>query len=266
MNKAILSIHDIAPSQLSAVQEIISDLKAQGVTAVNLALVPVFHQAESWRRNEEPAAVIESLQTHFRTEILLHGFYHQRVGSNETLPWRNRLRSWLQSADEDEFYGLGVGESKDRIRKGLAVLAEVFKSKPVGFIPPSWAPTKTIMGILGGLGFLYTEDHFHIIDLRTGRKTPSPVIAFSSRSPLHRSLSLLWSYGVYKLAGRKRILRVVLHPADFRSPRIRAFALGLIKKLNGKSDWHLYRDVISGDCNKRHKSHLSLIHQRTDSE
>ena len=244
--KAVLCIHDIAPGQLPAVCEILADLKASSIPAVNLGVIPVFHQVDSWARNAKPAEMIVSMQKDFRTEILLHGYYHQRVGGNERLPRRNRLRSRLQSADEDEFYRLNVREAEDRIKKGLAVLAEIFKSKPAGFIPPSWALTKDMAGILGRLGISYTEDHLHILDLRTGRKTLSPVIAFSSRSALHRTLSLLWSRGVFKLAGRKKILRVALHPADYRSSRIRAFALSLIKKLKGKYDWYLYRDVISG--------------------
>ena len=242
--KALLSVHDISPGRLPAVRGILADLKSLGVTAVNLALVPVFHQAESWRRSEELVAMLETVQTHFRTEILLHGYYHQRIGSNETLPWRSRLRSRLQSADEDEFYGLSVIEIEDRIQKGLNVLAEVFKSKPEGFIPPSWALTREMLTTLRGQGFAYTEDHFHIFDLRTGRKISSPVIAFSSRSAIHRNLSLLWSWWASKRADRKRILRVVLHPEDCQSPKIWATALGLIKKTGAERDWCLYRDTF----------------------
>jgi predicted deacetylase len=243
--RAVLCLHDVAPGQAAAVRKILDDLQAVPVPAVSLALVPAFHQTGSWERNPEGVEMIRSARAEFRAEILLHGYYHQRVGTNKDLPSRNRFRSKLQSADEDEFYGLDLREAEGRIGKGLSVLAAVFQSRPAGFIPPSWVLGKDLTGVLRGLGFSYTEDHFHIIDIRSGHRIRSPLMAFATRSALRRGLSLIWSWGVFQLAARKRILRVALHPADYQSPGIRSFALEMIKKVNAEYEWCLYRDLFS---------------------
>lgn len=248
--RALLSIHDVTPGCLSILADILGDLAGRDVSAVNLAVVPRFHGEEAWSDDAAFRRTIAGAAPGIRTEVVLHGYFHARVGENEWLPWPRRFRSRLQSDREDEFYCLGPREAEGRIRSGAGILEAVFGRSPRVFVPPAWSGARALRGILRGLGFFATEDHFWIYDLKNGRRVPSPVIAFSTRSPRRERLSTLWARLVKRVPVPGTVLRFAFHPADYRSPATRDFALGLVAELARTYDWCLSGE-IPGPGNER---------------
>jgi predicted deacetylase len=243
--RALLSVHDITPRWAGEVLDILADLKERSIPAVNLAVVPLHHRRDSWPGAPDFREAIRELGRDLRTEILLHGCYHLRVGGNETLPWTKRLRSRLQSAGEDEFFGLDPGEAAARLDLGRRVLGATFGVRAEGFIPPGWGFSRGLAGVCREHGLAYTEDQLFIHDLRAGKRLFSPVIAFATRSALRESLAGAWSRTVPRLSGGGRVLRLALHPADYRSAKTRERALRTLDRLSREREWRLYRDLFS---------------------
>lgn len=235
--RALCSVHDVRPGCLSLVSDILADLEDRGVTAVGLAVVPRFHGGEDW---EGAAAFRDDLAARaVRTEVMLHGFFHARVGGNENLPWPRRALSGLLSAGEDEFFGLGRREAEERLLAGAEILERAFGGRPRAFVPPAWAGGRNLRTVLRRLGFRVTEDHLWLYDIERRRKVLSPVVAFATRTPRRERLSLAWARTVRRAGFPGRILRFVLHPSDYSSPATREFALGLAAGLSENYDWIL---------------------------
>ena len=239
--RALLSVHDVTPGCLSLLTDILGDLADRGISAVNLAIVPRFHGEDSW---SDAAAFRKAVAAPgVRTEVMLHGYFHARTGENERLPWPLRFRSRLQSDREDEFFCLGAREAEERIRSGARILEAVLGRRPRAFVPPAWSGNKALRGILRRLGFFATEDHFWIYDLENGRRIPSPVIAFSTRSPRRERLSTLWARLVRRVPLPGTVLRFAVHPSDYSSPAVRALALKLVAEISANYDWRLSGEI-----------------------
>lgn len=116
--KALLLVHDVAPPHAREIMAILSDLRELRIPALNLAVISCFHHRYPWPDESPLREAIQSLSAQCRLEIMLHGYYHHRIGSNEFLPWRSRLRSRLQSAAEDEFFKLDSAAAAARIESG----------------------------------------------------------------------------------------------------------------------------------------------------
>jgi predicted deacetylase len=245
--RALLSVHDVTPSNLAFLAGLLPLLRDVGVTAMNLAVVPRFHDGEAWADDVALRQAVAAGGPAARTEIMQHGCYHARIGGNERLTGLARVRSGLQSAGEDEFYRLDPHEAEDRIRYGRAVIETVFGRPPSVFVPPAWAGALSLRGLLKGLGFSATEDHLWIHDLETGRKILSPAIAFATRSKWRERLSRTWARLVPGRLAAGAILRFAFHPSDLRSPAVRDLALGVLDGLSLTREWMLYEDVLRPD-------------------
>jgi predicted deacetylase len=248
--RALLCVHDVTPGGLRFLADVLRDVAARGVPAANLAVVPRFHDREEWRDAAAFRGAIAGAGPGIRTEIMLHGCFHLRVGENERLSWPRRFRSRLQSDREDEFYRLGRSAAEARVRTGARILSGVFGRTPAAFVPPAWAGSAELRDVLRGLGFRATEDHFWIHDLSGARRIFSPVIAFSTRSPRRERLSKLWAGLVMRGPARRSPLRFVLHPGDYRSPATRGFALDLVEAISRTHEWVLAGE-LQGSRNDR---------------
>ncbi|HDT14410.1 MAG TPA: DUF2334 domain-containing protein [Candidatus Aminicenantes bacterium] len=245
LGRALLAVHDVAPSSLAALSELLPELRTAGVSAVNLAVVPRFHGAEEWTGDGDLRRALAAAGPGLRTEIMQHGYTHVRSGGNERLTGGPGLLSRLQSSGEDEFYRLPPIEAEERIRSGRRVLETAFGRRPRVFVPPAWAGGPAFRCLLRRLGYAATEDHFRIYDLAARRKIFAPVIAFATRSPRRERLSMLWARLVRAVAKPGHCLRFVFHPADLGSPRVRPLALDLLAEVAPSREWALYSDILA---------------------
>ncbi|GEM_PF-6364366 len=242
--RALLSVHDVAPDSLAFLADLLRDLSALRVPAVNLAIVPFFHGRGTWT-SQEVRRVASAVPPGIRTEVLLHGCYHRRVGANARLPAWRRLLSSIQSAGEDEFFGLPERDTAERVRGGRDAVAAAFGRVPAAFVPPAWSGGPPLRAALKGLGFSLAEDHLWLYEVQRDRRLFAPVIAFATRSPWREWLSARWARAVMRAPARGRLLRFAFHPADYRSPSVRACALGLVEALGRTHEWTLYSELVA---------------------
>ena len=241
--RALLSVHDVTPSSLAVLAGFLPFLRDAGIQALNLAIVPRFHGGEAWTDDVALRQALAAGGPALRTEIIQHGYYHSRVGGNERLAGPARVLSGLQSAGEDEFYRLSLREAEERVRSGRGVIEAAFGHPPSVFLPPAWAGGRSLRGLLKNVGFSVTEDHFWVYDLRTGRRTFSPVIAFATRGRLRERLSMGWARFVPGRLAAGTLLRFALHPSDFGSPAVRDLAFRILGRLSRAREWVLYGDT-----------------------
>ena len=242
--KALLCIHDVTPFFDKEIFGILSDLKRLNLGKINLAVVPFYHEGSSLN---DHAAFCQSLMNAtegFQAEILLHGLYHARKGSNQRLHYTSRLRSRLQSAEEDEFFKLVPDEAEKRIQQGRSILEKALSTKPTGFIPPAWVFEQHVLATIQRLDIPYTENHSFIFLTRDDKRVFSPVISFATRTKTREILSLGWAYLMRNLPSRRASMRFVIHPKDYRSRVVKRAIIKTLKKLDEKYEWTLYQDLF----------------------
>lgn len=242
--RALLAVHDVTPANLGFLARLLPVLRDAGVAAVNVAVVPSPLAGGDWGDGSALRQALAAAGPALRTEVLQHGLRHARVGANERLGPARRLMSRLQSAGEDEFFGLDAAEAAARIETGRDIVAAASGRPPRVFIPPAWAGAAALRGPLAGLGFDATEDHFWIHDLAAGRRLFSPVVAFATRSPRRERLSVAWSRTVRSGTPAGAVLRFAVHPADGDSTRVRDVSSALLARISAAREWALYGDLF----------------------
>ena len=242
--RVLLTLHDVSPAYDAEIAEIIRDLTKISITKLNLAVVPCFDGRYDLRKHSKFCRMLENISVSFETELLLHGLYHTRTGTNQRLSPRHRVLSRLWSAGEDEFYQLDSQETEARIEQGICIFRQVFQLQPRGFIPPSWIFPKEHHSVLKRQGISYTESHFSIFQTQTGQRTFAPVMAFSTRSGLREVLSQFYNAVIKNTMGGRSLLRVALHPRDYHSAQVRATIIDVLVDLSQSHTTVLYRDLF----------------------
>jgi len=231
----VLSIHDVAPSTQETVQKMIDDLRQCGVSCCSLLVVPHYHKKESLTRAPDFVKWLHEKQNEGH-EIVLHGWAHLRpVALNEGL-WK-RLMTQCYTRGEGEFYDLSYDEAREKLKIGKQKLEQAgFDLKMIhGFIAPAWLLSREAERAVTDEGFSYTTRLHGVIDLR---KAPpifhrSQSMVYSVSAAWRRGLSLLWNEFLLRRAERKvwPLLRLGLHPPDWRHPAIRKHALAVVSRV-----------------------------------
>jgi predicted deacetylase len=215
-----VSIHDVSPAWEAEVEAALRLTARYGVRPA-LLVVPDFHGA--WPLDAHPrfAERLRELAASGH-EILLHGYYHQAraeapaAGEGRPRGLGRLFAQRIVSAGEAEFSDVSRAEAGERLDRGLAALSRAGLTT-TGFVPPAWSMPGWVLELLRARGLDYTEDHLFIHDPVAGRRAPSVVLNFASRTPAR-----LWSSVAFaRLARAGRAVmpaRIALHPADLRIP------------------------------------------------
>lgn len=214
----IVSLHDVHPQSLQRVQRQREDLSRAGVTATTHLIVPEFHHGSS--SFEEPSLQDWiSNQQKKGDEMVLHGYYHDRIGLKESV--RDLFWTRLYTNQEAEFYSLDVSEACKRWKQGL----DGFQKNnwgTAGFIAPAWLLSSELIGPLSEIGFQYTVTYDGVWILKKkGDSTLLPIktLCWSSRAFWRRQTSLIWNGVLFQiLLSRRKDIRVSLHPNDIEYP------------------------------------------------
>jgi len=119
----VVSIHDVTPSSLDQLAQIIGALQPRVGTMISAAVIPAGFERS---RGARLAALVHS----DCREIALHGYSHQ--GQRRYHPLALLTRNAL------EFHGLSSLEIQRRLQRGQKVLREVFGHAASVVIPPAW--------------------------------------------------------------------------------------------------------------------------------
>lgn len=227
-----VSIHDLTKSTLNQVRELVRVLREEGVKNITFLVVPRYHEKEAITDICD-----EIRQLAGQNEIVLHGYTHL----GQRFPAFSYRRFF--TGYEGEF--VCFRDIKERLQEGLRLFEEC-RLKPAGFIPPAWLMRKEDFDTLRDLNLRFTTDRRYLYDLHTGKKHFSPVVAFSSRSPI-QELSILYVAGAIRLSSGLKLLRVALHPPDVSSKTKIKLITGLIRRNHHRKQTSLsgYLDEIN---------------------
>ena len=222
-NYLIVSLHDLHPGSLAAIQEQVDFLAELGVPNVSILAVPFFHHI---KRLKEHARTLEFLDARAGKgdDLVIHGFYHDR----SDLAPGSFFWTRLYTANEAEFLDLSDGEMRHRI--GMA--RELWEARgwaPKGFIAPAWLLPRTQDILLKRMGFTYTTRLGGISLLRKNEEVRTQSLCYSTRAAWRREVSLRWNPLLGRLLGNNPVLRLSLHPDDLKYPRIREQIRGTVE-------------------------------------
>lgn len=213
----VVSLHDVHPSSLAAVERQRRELRAVGVRRLSLLVVPLWHGAEPIQSDAEFLGALRAWRED-GDEIVLHGWTHSLHGLEE------RPSQWfwtrLYTSREAEFLVAGPDETRARLATGRALLESV-GLPPVGFIAPAWLMAPHTPDLLRDLGFAYTTTRTEVIPLARGvRPLHAPSLCYSTRSGWRRVSSRLWNPALARSQRGRRLLRISIHPSDIAYPAV----------------------------------------------
>lgn len=218
----IVSLHDAHPGSWSDIEEQIDFLSELGIDRCSILLVPEFHHEfgpASWTPE-----MLETLSTHQEVgyDLVLHGYYHDRVGQPDTI--KNVFWTRLYTNHEAEFLDLPEAEAELRIKEGLDFFAKN-KWQANGFIAPAWLMSPGLPALLRRLGFQYTNRLTELIPFTAAPDRsvtiPSQSLCYSTRALWRRFASLRWNRMLYSRLRRTSLVRLSLHPRDLQYNLIR---------------------------------------------
>ncbi len=235
----LVSIHDVAPPNLPAVQALWARCLAAGVTPA-LLVVPDWHgQAPI---EDDPAFLAWVRQASAQgAEIILHGERHDEVGRARTLG--GSLRAWGRTAREGECLELSREELRQLVTRGLARLRAA-GLQAGGFIPPAWLLRADAVAGAFDAGCGFVEDE-HTVHLGQGRRIPSPAVRFSARTPFRARASVAVAGARWVLQRRRPLVRLALHPGDLRDERVAQAVADHIDRWSRLGPLGRYRDLVA---------------------
>lgn len=225
-----VSIHDVAPHTWPLCRRLIEAVHVVAPIPLTLLVVPHYHRLAV----ADPLCYERALQARLAAgdELALHGFCHL----DEATParrWRERFLRQVWTTGEGEFAAIGTAEARWRISQGLDWFSQ--RGWPVsGFVAPAWLLGPGAVAALADFPLRYTTTlgSFHLLQQRRTLRAPS--LFYSARNAAGRWLSRqVNSMVAGQHAGNVQVplLRLGLHPADARFPKLVRHCQNLIARL-----------------------------------
>lgn len=221
----IVSIHDVSPLTRETVDGMLRDLAETGVKRTSLLVIPNHHHKAPLAEDPAFCEWLRDWQCNGQ-EVVLHGYFHKRP--SRPGEGARSLITEHYTAGEGEFFDLSEPEATLRLEKAKAEFAAA-GFRPTGFIAPAWLLGQDAERAVKKAGFGYTTRLKNFKDLETGQENASQSLVWSVRSGWRRQVSLWWNAWLAGRLAQAPLLRVGLHPPDWRHPEIRRQALELIR-------------------------------------
>lgn len=212
MNRVIvIAIHDVAPATLCEARRLRETVRTVcGDAPVSLLTVPRLHGVDGW---DDAARAWMRARAAAGDEPVLHGLVHMDT----------------RGRDGAEFpYGMRHRHAAAVVAEGLAVLREV-GVHPAGFVAPAYAHPPALERSLRASGLDWWATRGHLRTLRGQRALPS--VSLGASTPFRRACSHGAAVVAARLLSAAPAVRVDLHPADLRHPRLPRAAMDLLDTL-----------------------------------
>lgn len=233
---ALYSLHDVTPAHGDTVLRALDHLRDLGAERLTLLVVPNFHGQAPLQR---APAFVRALRERLRPgdEIALHGFLHRadRRPAAGLAAWKARHLT----ANEGEFAALTHAEALERIVDGLEVLQDCLEQPVHGFVAPAWLDNPDVRRAVADAGLRWCEDHVWLRDVRALHRQLAPAVSLASRTPLRAAASLAQAYAAVPLLDAAPLVRLAVHPLDYRLPRL----VGAIEHVAGH--WTQQRRAVT---------------------
>lgn len=247
----VVSIHDVAPSTQATVQEMIDELKKSGVPCCSLLVIPYYHEKKSLTQDPVFVKWLQEKQREGH-EIVLHGWCHLRPTAAHERLW-TRWMTQHYTRGEGEFYDLSYDEARAKLKKGKVALetAGFELQKVSGFIAPAWLLSKEAERAVIDEGFSYTTRLHGVIYFQKNSFMffRSQSMVYSVSSAWRRQVSLIWNEFLFRRAEQREwpLLRLGLHPPDWRYPSIQKHALLTVSRAIKKRKAMTYQSWMQNE-------------------
>jgi len=221
----LVSIHDVSPASALSVSRLWSLCLERGVVPA-LLVVPNWHG--EWPLESHPDTVrwIRDRQDE-GAEVVLHGERHDEAGVRRGL--KDHVRALGKTDREGEFLTLNRAAARERLARGLERLQRV-GLRPSGFVPPAWLARDSTHEAVAALGLSFSEDDRSVWLHPSHRRIPSPVLRWSTRSPLRAWGSVAVAATRSRLQVGASVARIALHPHDLDHPATRRSVLRALEQ------------------------------------
>ena len=222
----VVSSHDVSPITKDATQNILADLASWGVERTSLLVIPDHHDKGHFLRDRKFCDwLIQTVRSGH--EPVIHGYRHLR----DLKPKEGvicRLTTRFYTAGEGEFYDIDRDQAWRRASQARLEFRSLGMA-PTGFIAPAWLLGNAAEEALRELGFLYTVRLGSVLYLQTKELLLSQSLVYSTRAWWRRRCSLLWNRFLKGRLLGNPLMRLSIHPPDFRHRAVRAQIERIVK-------------------------------------
>jgi predicted deacetylase len=205
-----VALHDIEPATFERCALIRDWLADFGIDRATLLVIPAADLHPFHERRPELAWWLEE-RVRAGDVIAQHGLQHAQLRRARGV--RGALARW-QGPGSAEFAGLDAHETRRAVRAGRRILA-LAGLRPRGFVAPAYAYTPSLREELRS-GYEWWADLLCVHASRGG-DAAVPALTLGTSTCVKRALSPALVRAGALLSGP--VLRLDLHPADFRHPR-----------------------------------------------
>lgn len=243
--RLVVSFHDLHPGSQEVCEYFLGRLAALGVGPVSLLVVPRWHGGPSITRAPDFVNWLHRLAAAGH-DICLHGFFHrvERVSGGPLA----RLIGRHYTAGEGEYHQINRATARDRIARGLHILATEAGLPVTGFTPPAWLLSNEARAELVAAGLHYTTSFGAVDLLQLEQRLRAPTIVYSCRNRWRRVVSCIWVRFWSRVHRNAEILRIAAHPCDFAHPAIETSLWRHVRRAlaDGRTPV-TYRDLLPGE-------------------
>lgn len=193
------------PETLAQTGNILERLHSAGLGLATLLVVP----GRDWQPGD-----LDELRRFCEAgaELAGHGWSHR---ADPPRDWPHRLHSLLISRNAAEHLSLTAADTVALIRRCHGWFAEHGLPQPDLYVPPAWAMGRVSRTQLEQLPFSRYETLAGVYDAPARRFIRSPMVGYETDTWLRALPVRAWNALNRAAAGRRRPLRVAIHPQDF---------------------------------------------------
>ncbi len=203
--RALISVHDVMPETLDAVEGHIEGLRALGHQRMTLLVVP----GRRWN-----ADTIERLAQWQREglELAAHGWHHRAQRLGGPYHW---LHAGLISRHCAEHLALDELQIVELMEAAADWFSDQGLQRPETYVPPAWALGSLSRDQLARLPYKRIETTCGLLSTVDGRLDHLPLVGFEADTAAREHLLRRWNRFQIKWAWRRqRPLRIGIHPRD----------------------------------------------------
>lgn len=202
-----LSIHDVMPETLVAVQSLIDAIQPLGWPPPVLLVVP----GRDWDADGLAQLQYWQAQGH---ELAGHGWFHRISGYGGL---KHRLHAAFISRQVAEHLSLDDNAILALMQRCHAWFAQQGLNTPKRYVPPAWALGSVAKARLGEQPFAEVETLRGIVDIASGEWRHHALLGYEAGNPM-QTYALRLSNALNRQRARRAGLRIGLHPYDAQLP------------------------------------------------
>jgi predicted deacetylase len=204
--QTLVSVHDVMPATLDAVETILTELEAAGIAPVTLLVIP----GADWQTDTIDR--LRALQAR-GYELAGHGWRHH---VDRITGLAHRVHAGLISRNVAEH----LAQDADGIQDLIARCHDWFLTHDLGaprlYCPPAWAMGDIPRNRLTALPFKEYELFAGVLCASTGRLKPIPLLGYEADTPTRAPVIRVWNRLNRWLAVHMGWVRIGIHPFDLR--------------------------------------------------